>query len=123
MEITSTAELRAWLAENHTQAKSVCLVTYKRHVADKYVAWEEIVDEVLCFGWIDSLPRRFDADRTMLRLSPRQRASAWSKINKERVARLTQASPARGALATTTSRSCAPSARSSWRSSQGSRWW
>jgi len=86
--VANAAELRDWLAANHTRTESVWLVTYKKHVADRYVSYDDIVDEVLCFGWIDSLPRRLDADRTMLRLSPRQRGSAWSGINKARVARL-----------------------------------
>jgi uncharacterized protein YdeI (YjbR/CyaY-like superfamily) len=48
-----------------------------------------VVDEALCFGWIDSLPRRLDADRSMLLLSPRKPGSGWSKVNKDKVARLT----------------------------------
>ncbi len=88
VEVASVAELRDWLRVNHRQSESIWLVTYKKHVADKYVAKDEIVDEVLCWGWIDSLPRKLDADRTMLRLSPRKKGSQWSKINKDKVTRL-----------------------------------
>lgn len=88
VEVTSVAELRDWLRAHHRQSESIWLVTYKKHVADKYVAKDDIVDEVLCYGWIDSLPRKLDADRTMLRLSPRKPGSAWSKINKDKIARL-----------------------------------
>ncbi len=88
VEVASVAELRDWLRANHRQGESIWLVTYKKHVGDKYVAKDDIVDEVLCWGWIDSLPRKLDADRTMLRLSPRKRGSQWSKINKDKVARL-----------------------------------
>jgi uncharacterized protein YdeI (YjbR/CyaY-like superfamily) len=47
-----------------------------------------IVEEALCFGWIDSLPRALDERRTMIRLSPRSPKSAWSKLNRDRVAKL-----------------------------------
>lgn len=49
---------------------------------------EEAIEEALCFGWIDSLPRALDATRSLLLFSPREPRSAWSRINKERVARL-----------------------------------
>lgn len=53
VEVTSSEELRHWLKENHTQKESVWLVTYKKANLQKYVSWREVVDEVLCFGWIE----------------------------------------------------------------------
>jgi uncharacterized protein YdeI (YjbR/CyaY-like superfamily) len=61
---------------------------YKKHVTDKYVSWDEVVEEALCFGWIDSLPRKLDADRSMLLLSPRRPGCPWSRLNKQRVGKL-----------------------------------
>lgn len=90
VEVTSVAQLRAWLERHHTQTDSIWLVTYKKHLPDKYVSVDEILDEVLCFGWIDGIRRKLDADRTMQLLSPR-RVQHWSKTYKERVARLEQA--------------------------------
>lgn len=87
VEITSRAELRAWLVANHATSGTIWLVTFKKG-DPRHVPWGDIVDEALCFGWIDSLPRALDARRTMLRLSPRKSGSAWSAINRARVARL-----------------------------------
>ncbi len=84
----SRAELRAWLAQNHGQTDGVWLVTFKKHRPDKYLAYDELVEEAICFGWIDSLPRKLDEDRTMHWLSPRKPGSGWSRRNKERVERL-----------------------------------
>jgi uncharacterized protein YdeI (YjbR/CyaY-like superfamily) len=70
VEIKSALELRHWLNQHHQQADSIWLVTHKKHRGDLHVPWSCIVDEALCFGWIDSLPRKLDADRTMLLLSP-----------------------------------------------------
>ena len=46
------------------------------------------MEELLCFGWIDILPRALDAERTMLLSTSRKPKSAWSKANRERVQRL-----------------------------------
>lgn len=88
VEITSRADLRAWLTANHSRPDTVWLVTYKKHVADKYVPWGEIVQEALCFGWIDSKVQRVDENRKRQLFSPRRPGSIWSRINKEHVARL-----------------------------------
>jgi uncharacterized protein YdeI (YjbR/CyaY-like superfamily) len=88
VEVTSRGQWRDWLVAHHHQADSIWLVTYKKHAGNRYLPYDAIVEEALCFGWIDSLPRRLDADRTMLLLSPRRPKSAWSKLNKTRVARL-----------------------------------
>jgi uncharacterized protein YdeI (YjbR/CyaY-like superfamily) len=90
VEVTSVAQLRQWLELHHTQTESIWLVTYKKHVRDQYVSVDEILDEVLCFGWIDGIRRKLDADRTMQLLGPR-RVQHWSSSYKERVARLEQA--------------------------------
>ena len=88
VEVRSRAELRDWLTANHGQAESIWLVTYKKP-SPSHVPYGDIVDEVLCFGWIDSQPRLLDAARSMLRLSPRKPKSGWSKVNKDRIERLT----------------------------------
>ena len=87
VEVRSRAELRAWLMANHGQSDSIWLVTHKKP-SPWHIPYGDIVDEVLCFGWIDSQPRLLDEARSMLRLSPRKPKSGWSKVNKDRIARL-----------------------------------
>ncbi|GAB5429167.1 MAG: YdeI/OmpD-associated family protein [Devosia indica] len=65
-------------------------MTWKKH-RPYHVTWDEVVEEALCFGWIDSQPRKLDENRSMLRLSPRKSGSAWSGVNKERVKMLIDA--------------------------------
>lgn len=79
--VSNRADLRQWLAENHATSGTVWLATFKRHHAD-YLGWEPLVEELLCWGWIDSLPRAIDADRTGHLIAPRNPASAWSAVNK-----------------------------------------
>jgi uncharacterized protein YdeI (YjbR/CyaY-like superfamily) len=88
VQIESRADLRAWLEANHTRTESIWLVKFKKHVPDKYVPWEEIVQEALCFGWIDSRTRRLDDDRTRFLLSPRRPGSPWSRLNKQHVEKM-----------------------------------
>jgi uncharacterized protein YdeI (YjbR/CyaY-like superfamily) len=81
VEVTSRKALRDWLTKHHTQTESVWIVTYKKQ-DERHLPYPEMVREALCFGWIDSLPRKLDALRTMHLLSPRKAKSAWSAINK-----------------------------------------
>jgi uncharacterized protein YdeI (YjbR/CyaY-like superfamily) len=79
---------RAWLADNHDRPNGVWLVSWKRHIGKPKVEYEDAVVEALCYGWVDSTAGTLDADRSLLWFSPRRPRSAWSRPNKERVARL-----------------------------------
>ncbi len=56
----------------------------KRHTGRKSLPLEDAVREALCFGWIDSLVKRLDADRYGVKVTPRRPASKWSDINRKR---------------------------------------
>lgn len=87
VEITSPEELREWLAANHTQEESVWVITYKKSEGDKYVSTGQVLDELLCFGWIDGIRRKLDDRRTM-QLIARRRVQHWTASYKKRAARL-----------------------------------
>lgn len=80
---------RAWLRKHHASSPGIWLVYTKG--AGRNLAYAAAVEEALCFGWVDSRPNLIDATRYKQLFSPRQPTSAWSKINKERVARLIEA--------------------------------
>ncbi len=84
IDVRSRADLRAWLAENHGQVQSVWLVTWKKHT-DHYVPFGDLVEELLCWGWVDSQTRGVDADRSSVLIAPRNPKSAWSAVNKAKV--------------------------------------
>ncbi len=88
IEVSSRAELRDWLRQNHGRPRGVWLVTWKKAHPARYVAMAEIIRECLAHGWVDSLSRAKDADRTMLWISPRKAGSNWSRVNKEIVTEL-----------------------------------
>lgn len=87
IEVASPEQLRSWLLRHHMQPESVWLVTYKKNNPDKYVSRWEMLDELICFGWIDGIRRKLDEDKTMQLIS-RRRAEHWAKTYKERAAKL-----------------------------------
>ena len=84
----SRRKWREWLAENHAQAAGIWFVYFKKPTGKPRVTYDEAVEEALCFGWIDSVPRKFDEMRSKLLFTPRKPKSVWSRLNKERVERL-----------------------------------
>ncbi len=85
---TSRQDLRRWLEENHDSKTAVWLVLYKKKASGTTITWSELVDEALCFGWIDSVRRPIDSDKFMQFLSPRKPKGTWSKVNKEKITQL-----------------------------------
>ena len=85
--VESQEELRDWLLDNYKQEDSVWLVTYKKSVPVKYISTGQVLDELLCFGWIDGVRKKLDEKRTMQLILPRQ-VQYWSRSYKNRAARL-----------------------------------
>ncbi len=85
------AEWRRWLAENHASSDGVWLVSWKVATGRPVIPYDEVVEEALCVGWIDSRGNRLDHERHLLLLTPRKPGSGWSRSNKRRVERLTAA--------------------------------
>jgi uncharacterized protein YdeI (YjbR/CyaY-like superfamily) len=80
----SAEELREWLAEHHTTAAEKWIGTRPKASGLPSVTWEEIVDEVLCVGWIDGIRKRVDGGSAQ-RITPRRDGSVWSARNVGRV--------------------------------------
>ena len=82
------AAWRRWLERHHTRDKGVWFVYFKKSSSKQRFTYGDLVEEALCFGWIDGQARTLDAERAMLWLSPRKPKSVWSAPNKVRVARV-----------------------------------
>jgi uncharacterized protein YdeI (YjbR/CyaY-like superfamily) len=79
---------RAWLAAHHATASEIWLVSYRKHTGRPSVPYNDAVEEALCFGWIDSTRKGLDDERYVQRYTPRREGSAYSQLNRERLARL-----------------------------------
>ncbi|MEL7372343.1 MAG: YdeI/OmpD-associated family protein [Myxococcota bacterium] len=84
VEVKSRKALRAWLSKHHAQPDSVWMVHHKK-VSSHYVPMGELVSELLCWGWVDSVSRGVDETRTSHLIAPRNPKSAWSAVNKAKV--------------------------------------
>lgn len=82
------AEWRAWLSQHHAHSPGIWLVYFKKGSGEGTLTWPEIVQEALCFGWIDSKPNKVDETRSKLLLTPRKPTSSWSAVNKRYVEHL-----------------------------------
>lgn len=77
---------REWLEKNHQNEDAVWLVFDKG--SNRSMSWQDIVEEALCFGWIDSRPGKVSETQSKIYVSRRKPKSVWSKINKKHVERL-----------------------------------
>ena len=83
------AEWRDWLETHHDRSPGAWVIQWRTATGRRRLSYEDLVEEGLCFGWIDSKARKLDDERSMITMTPRRPTSVWSRSNKERVARLT----------------------------------
>jgi uncharacterized protein YdeI (YjbR/CyaY-like superfamily) len=84
------ADLEEWLEREHATAPGVYVRLAKKGSGVPSVTYAELVESVLCFGWIDGLSRRLDDRFYVQRITPRRPRSVWSQKNVEAVAALTE---------------------------------
>ncbi len=82
---------REWLMNNHQTEKSIWLILFNKSSSAPSITWAEAVEEALCFGWIDSVVNKRDAESRYQFFSQRKPKSNWSAINKATMERLTSA--------------------------------
>jgi len=96
----SRATWRSWLKKHCKTEKEIWLVYYRKGATKPRIAYNDAVEEALCFGWIDSTVRKIDGQRFAQRFTPRRPGSTFSQPNKERLHRLIkQGKVAKGVLA------------------------
>ena len=79
---------RAWLEANHQIAKGLWVVFAKKDTGISSISVNEAIDEALCFGWVDSVSNGIDEEPYKVYFAPRNPKSNWSRVNKEKIARL-----------------------------------
>jgi uncharacterized protein YdeI (YjbR/CyaY-like superfamily) len=84
----TTDELHRWFAEHHDTATDAFIGFHRKGVDKPSVTYPEIVEEALCWGWIDGITFRIDDEVTANRYTPRRPSSNWSAINIAKVAEL-----------------------------------
>jgi uncharacterized protein YdeI (YjbR/CyaY-like superfamily) len=79
---------RKWLDKNHARKSGVWLVFHKKKTGKPSLAYEDAVEEALCFGWIDSQVKRVDNGSYVQKFTPRKATSTWSASNKKRARKM-----------------------------------
>jgi len=89
LDYSHRSQLRQWLEENHTTQRQCWVVCSRvKQPPAGVLQYIEVVEEALCFGWIDSTVKRMPDGRLAQRLSPRRKGSHWTELNKQRCAQL-----------------------------------
>lgn len=84
----SKEDWRGWLEKYHAESEVVWLIYHRKNSGIPSLTWSEAVDEALCYGWIDSTKKTIDNVRYKQMFTRRKPKSNWSKINKDKVAKL-----------------------------------
>ncbi len=82
------AEWRLWLEANHDKEPELWMIYYKKHTGKQSIVYQEVLDEALCFGWIDSTAKRIDDETYQQKFTPRSDTKNWSLVNKLKVKKL-----------------------------------
>jgi uncharacterized protein YdeI (YjbR/CyaY-like superfamily) len=77
--------LHSWLEEQHSESSGIWVRLYSKNSAIPSITFEELLDEGLCFGWSESMRRKFDQVSYLQRFTPRKTPGTQSKRNLERV--------------------------------------
>lgn len=79
---------RNWL-ETHSATKSeIWLRTFRKGTGKPSVSYDDLVEESLCFGWIDGTVKKYDEESTVQRITPRRKKSFLSELNRQRIWKL-----------------------------------
>ena len=85
------AALRRWLEENHQSERECWVVSYRgKHPLPDALPYLDVVEEALCFGWIDSTQKKIDDGKPIQHFTPRRKRSKWCERNLIRCRRLVQ---------------------------------
>ena len=92
LNFSSRRRWRAWLAKNHGIDQEVWLVYDKRLFQSRSISYRDflrdVVEEAICYGWIDSRVKRIGLTKLGVRFTPRRSSANWSKYNKARALNL-----------------------------------
>ena len=90
-EFTDFRAFYDWLADNHETADEIWVRIFKKASGKPTVTPVDAIDAVLCWGWIDAIKKSWDDESFVQRYCPRRAKSVWSQVNRDNVARLTEA--------------------------------
>ena len=91
LTVVTREGFRQWLEKHHDSKKEIWLVFSYKRTGKPTMAYNDAVEEAICYGWIDGQLKSLDDARFVRRFSPRRKRSHWSRSNKERALRMLRA--------------------------------
>ena len=88
MSFATPKDLGNWIKLNHATESELWVKIFKKNTGIQSVTWNDVVIEILCWGWIDGIKKSIDDQAYLQRITPRTARSNWSKRNTEHVERL-----------------------------------
>jgi uncharacterized protein YdeI (YjbR/CyaY-like superfamily) len=88
LAFSDQAALEAWLEAEHETSPGLYVKLAKKGSGVPSINWEQMVEVLLCFGWIDGRANRLDDRFYLQRITPRRPRSVWSQKNVTTVERL-----------------------------------
>jgi uncharacterized protein YdeI (YjbR/CyaY-like superfamily) len=79
--VETRAQWRAWLEQHGSTKREIWLITYKKGAARRSLDYPTVLDEAICFGWVDGMIKGVDDQYYVARWSPRRRRSHWTAGN------------------------------------------
>ena len=79
------------MEKHHDNKKEIWLIFYKKQTGKQSISYDDVVEEAICFGWIDGIRKKIDDERFAHRFTPRKINSIWSDINKKRAEKMIKA--------------------------------
>lgn len=76
--VYTAKEFGRWLKKHHAKENKVAVVVHKKHTGKPAPTHRELIEEAICWGWIDTTIKRLDADTFMRHFSRRTEKSKWS---------------------------------------------
>jgi uncharacterized protein YdeI (YjbR/CyaY-like superfamily) len=91
LRFADQAAFEKWLEAEHATSPGIYVTIAKKGAPEPTLAQSEMVESLLCFGWIDGRVQRLDDHHFLTRVTPRRARSVWSQKNVEWVGRLVEA--------------------------------
>ena len=86
--VTEREGWREWLHDNHEDKREVWLICYKKGSGQPSVPYDDVVEEAICFGWVDGMIKSVDERKFARRFTPRRKKSNWADSNIARVGKM-----------------------------------
>ena len=92
LDFVSREAWRRWLTKNHRLKEEIWLIYDKRVFPKQSFSYRDflndVVEEAICFGWIDSRVKKIGESKLAIRLTPRRSIENWSRYNKARALKM-----------------------------------